>query len=58
MEKEGALSTVGTHTGSLKGVRSRAKGPQSDFRVLSHGVDLPLGSEGPPRLCFAVPTQA
>lgn len=38
---------VGTYTGSLRGVRSWVKGPQSDFWVLSHGVDLALGSEGP-----------
>lgn len=40
---------MGTHRASLRGVRSWAKGPQSDFRVFRHGVDLPLGSEGLPR---------
>ena len=33
---------------SLRAVRSWAKGPQSDFRVLRHVVDLLLGSEGLP----------
>lgn len=58
LEKEGALGTVGTDTGSLRGVSSWAKGSQSDFWVLIHSVDLPLGSEGSPGLCLAAPTQA